>query len=90
MQALIEVILPVFMVVGAGYLAVWSGYFGDTLVDEGGSVGYTLSLAGVLQTGETASVVLSLSNVVSLQNNEGTECTVMTVVIRVRALDRQR
>ena len=33
MQALIEVILPVFLVMGAGYLAVRAGIFADTAVD---------------------------------------------------------
>lgn len=33
MSALIEVILPVFLVIGFGYLAVWRGYFSDSGVD---------------------------------------------------------
>ncbi|PWE30538.1 AEC family transporter [Maritimibacter sp. 55A14] len=33
MQALIEVTLPVFLVIGFGYLAVWRGYFTDAGVD---------------------------------------------------------
>lgn len=33
MQALLEVILPVFLVIGAGYLAVWRGLFSDAGVD---------------------------------------------------------
>lgn len=33
MQALLDVILPVFLVIGAGYLAVWKGYFSDANVD---------------------------------------------------------
>ena len=33
MQALLDVILPVFLVIGAGYLAVWKGYFSDGGVD---------------------------------------------------------
>lgn len=33
MSALIEVILPVFLVIGFGYIAVWKGYFGETVVD---------------------------------------------------------
>ena len=33
MQALLDVILPVFLVIGSGYLAVWSGYFSDAGVD---------------------------------------------------------
>lgn len=33
MQALIEVILPVFLVLGFGYLAVWRGLFSDSAVD---------------------------------------------------------
>jgi predicted permease len=32
-QALLDVILPVFLVIGAGYLAVWRGYFSDAGVD---------------------------------------------------------
>jgi predicted permease len=32
-QALLDVILPVFMVIGFGYLAVWSGLFPDAGVD---------------------------------------------------------
>ena len=33
MAALLEVILPVFIVIGFGYLAVWKGYFSDSGVD---------------------------------------------------------
>ncbi len=33
MQALIDVILPVFLVIGAGYLAVWRGWFSESGVD---------------------------------------------------------
>lgn len=33
MGALIDVILPVFLVIGFGYLAVWRGYFSDAGVD---------------------------------------------------------
>ena len=33
MSALIDVILPVFVVIGFGYLAVWKGYFSDAGVD---------------------------------------------------------
>lgn len=33
MQALLDVILPVFLVIGAGYLTVWRGYFSDAHVD---------------------------------------------------------
>jgi len=33
MAALLDVILPVFLVIGFGYLAVWKGYFSDTGVD---------------------------------------------------------
>ncbi|MFD1160066.1 AEC family transporter [Roseovarius aestuarii] len=33
MQALLDVILPVFVVTGFGYLAVWRGWFSDTGVD---------------------------------------------------------
>ncbi len=33
MAALIDVILPVFLVIGFGYVAVWKGYFADTAVD---------------------------------------------------------
>lgn len=34
MQALLDVILPVFLVIGAGYLAAWRGYFTDAAVDS--------------------------------------------------------
>ncbi len=33
MAALLDVILPVFLVIGFGYLAVWKGYFSDEGVD---------------------------------------------------------
>lgn len=33
MAALLDVILPVFLLIGAGYLAVWRGYFSDAAVD---------------------------------------------------------
>ena len=33
MAALLDVILPVFLVIGFGYLAVWKGYFSDAGVD---------------------------------------------------------
>ena len=33
MSLLLEVILPVFIVIGFGYLAVWKGYFSDSGVD---------------------------------------------------------
>lgn len=33
MAALIDVILPVFLVIGFGYIAVWKGYFSDVGVD---------------------------------------------------------
>jgi hypothetical protein len=33
MQALLDVILPVFLVIGFGYLAVWRGYFSAAAVD---------------------------------------------------------
>ena len=33
MQALLDVILPVFLVIGFGYLAVWKGWFTDAGVD---------------------------------------------------------
>ncbi len=33
MQALLDVILPVFLVIGAGYVAVWKGYFSEVGVD---------------------------------------------------------
>jgi predicted permease len=33
MAALIDVILPVFLVIGFGYIAVWKGYFSDEGVD---------------------------------------------------------
>lgn len=34
MNALIDVILPVFIVLGFGYIAVWQGYFSEVLVDS--------------------------------------------------------
>ena len=33
MQALLDVILPVFLVIGFGYWAVWKGYFSESGVD---------------------------------------------------------
>lgn len=33
MEALLDVILPVFLVIGTGYLAVWLGYFSTSAVD---------------------------------------------------------
>ncbi len=33
MQALLDVILPVFLVLGFGYVAVWRGFFSDSAVD---------------------------------------------------------
>ena len=33
MQALIDVILPVFLVIGFGYVAVWRGWFSQAGVD---------------------------------------------------------
>lgn len=33
MQALLDVILPVFLVIGAGYLAVWRGWLSDNGID---------------------------------------------------------
>ncbi|MCZ0813989.1 MAG: AEC family transporter [Pseudomonadota bacterium] len=33
MQALIEIILPVFLVIGFGYVAVWRGWFSETGLD---------------------------------------------------------
>ncbi|MEO0918973.1 MAG: AEC family transporter [Pseudomonadota bacterium] len=33
MQALLDVILPVFLVIGAGYVATWRGYFSQVAVD---------------------------------------------------------
>lgn len=43
MAALIDVILPVFLVIGFGYLAVWKGYFNDDGVD--GLMKFTQSFA---------------------------------------------
>lgn len=43
MQALIDVILPVFLVIGAGYLAVWRRVVSDEAVD--GVMSYTQNLA---------------------------------------------
>ena len=42
--------------------AVWS-LAGDTVVSESGTASYTLTLAGVLQNGETASIDLGISDV---------------------------
>ena len=33
MQALLDVVVPVFLVIGAGYFAVWKGFFSDGGVD---------------------------------------------------------
>ena len=43
MQALIDVILPVFIVVGFGYLVVWRGLFSTSAVD--GLMSYTQNFA---------------------------------------------
>ncbi|MEM7732783.1 MAG: AEC family transporter [Pseudomonadota bacterium] len=43
MQALLDVILPVFVVIGAGYLAVWRGWFSQSGVD--GLMVYTQNFA---------------------------------------------
>ena len=43
MQALLDVILPVFVVIGFGYLAVWRGWFTDAGVD--GLMRFTQSFA---------------------------------------------
>ncbi|MFZ7089449.1 AEC family transporter [Primorskyibacter sp. 2E233] len=43
MQALLDVILPVFLVIGAGYGAVWRGWFSDAGVD--GLMSFTQSFA---------------------------------------------
>ncbi|WGW03373.1 AEC family transporter [Tropicibacter oceani] len=43
MQALLDVILPVFLVIGAGYGAVWKGWFSDSAVD--GLMSFTQSFA---------------------------------------------
>lgn len=43
MSALLDVILPVFLLIGAGYLAVWRGLFADTGVD--GLMAYTQRFA---------------------------------------------
>ncbi|WP_425098882.1 AEC family transporter [Tropicibacter sp. S64] len=43
MQALLDVVLPVFLVIGAGYLAVWKGGFSDSGVD--GLMKFTQSFA---------------------------------------------
>ena len=43
MQALLDVILPVFVVIGAGYLAVWKGWFSDAGVE--GLMRFTQSFA---------------------------------------------
>ncbi len=33
MQALLDVIVPVFVVIGFGYLAVWRGFFSNSNVE---------------------------------------------------------
>ncbi|WP_188788901.1 AEC family transporter [Salipiger pallidus] len=43
MQALIDIILPVFLVIGAGYLASWRGLLKDNAVD--GLMGFTQTIA---------------------------------------------
>ena len=43
MQALLDVILPVFLVIGAGYLAVWRGWFSESGVD--GLMAFTQNFA---------------------------------------------
>ena len=43
MAALLDVILPVFLVIGFGYLAVWKGFFSDSGVD--GLMKFTQSFA---------------------------------------------
>ncbi len=43
MQALLDVILPVFLVIGAGYGAVWRGWFADSAVD--GLMSFTQNFA---------------------------------------------
>ena len=43
MQALIDIILPVFLVIGAGYLASWRGLLPDNAVD--GLMGFTQTIA---------------------------------------------
>ncbi|MGA1760313.1 MAG: AEC family transporter, partial [Paracoccaceae bacterium] len=43
MQALLDVILPVFLVIGFGYLAVWRGWFSTAGVD--GLMKFTQNIA---------------------------------------------
>ena len=43
MQALLEVILPVFLVIGFGYFAVWRRLFSDAAVD--GLMSFTQTFA---------------------------------------------
>ena len=43
MQALFDIILPVFLVIGAGYLASWRGLLPDNAVD--GLMGFTQTIA---------------------------------------------
>ena len=43
MQALLDVILPVFLVIGAGYAAVWRGVIGDGTID--GLMAFTQQVA---------------------------------------------
>ena len=33
MQILLDVIVPVFMIVGFGYISVWQNYFDENLID---------------------------------------------------------
>lgn len=43
MQALIDVILPVFLVIGAGYAAIWRGLLPDSAID--GLMGFATTIA---------------------------------------------
>lgn len=43
MQALLDVILPVFLVIGAGYVAVWRGWIGENGID--GLMSFTQNFA---------------------------------------------
>jgi len=68
MGALINVVLPVFLVIGFGYVAVWKGYFNDSGVD--GLMKFTQSFAipcllfsaiSTLDLGQSFNIALLLS-----------------------------
>jgi len=68
MQALLDVILPVFLVLGFGYVAVWRGYFTDSAVE--GLMKFTQNFAlpcllfraiSTLDLGQDSDIALLLS-----------------------------